>query len=214
MPVLSDKVKEQVADILKALPSQVNVKMFTQEVECQYCSETRELVEELSSISDKVNLEVFDFQNDKDKAEELGIDKIPAIAITGKDKDYGVRFYGIPSGYEFTSLLEGIKHVANKEGGQDNEVPANLKDVKGKVNLKVFVTPTCPYCPGAVIAAHKFAIENENVHAEMIEASEFPHLANKYEVMGVPRTVINDKDFVEGAVPENMLVEKILGSAG
>ncbi len=212
MPVLSDKVKNQVADLLKELKAPVKIIMFTQEVECQYCKETRDLAEELSAISDKLTLDVYDFQDDKDKADEFGIDKIPAIIVKGNEKDYGVRFYGIPSGYEFTSLLESIKHVSTKEAGNANPVPENLKDVKDKVTLKVFVTPTCPYCPGAVISAHKFAIENENVQAEMIEASEFPHLANKYDVMGVPRTVINEKDFIEGAVPENMLMDKILGA--
>src|SRR5690606_36762162 len=77
------------------------------------------------------------------------------------------------------------------------------------VHLQVFVTPTCPYCPRAVVLAHAMAIASDRVRADMVEATEFPHLSMKYNVMGVPRTVINDREFVEGAVPEYMLVDAI-----
>lgn len=55
-----------------------------------------------------------------------------------------------------------------------------------------------------------FALESDKVRADMVEAIEFPHLANKYQVFGVPRTVINDKVHQEGAVPEPVLLAKLL----
>ncbi len=57
--------------------------------------------------------------------------------------------------------------------------------------------------------AHKLAIASELIRADMIEAIEFPHLANRYQVYGVPLTVINDKVRVEGAVPEARLLQEL-----
>ena len=81
----------------------VKIVMFTQEFECKYCSDTRKLAEELTTLNDKITVEVHDFVADAAKAKEYGIDKIPAMAIIGK-KDYGVRIYGIPYGYELQTL--------------------------------------------------------------------------------------------------------------
>jgi len=74
----------------------------------------------------------------------------------------------------------------------------------------VYVTPTCPYCPRAVLLAHKLALASDLVTADMVEATEFPHLANKYHVYGVPRTVINEVIHIEGAVPEGALLPQLM----
>lgn len=76
--------------------------------------------------------------------------------------------------------------------------------------MQVFVTPTCPYCPKAVRLAHKAAIENDNITADMVEATEFPHLSMRYDVRGVPRTVVGENFPIEGAVPEMEFVEKLV----
>jgi glutaredoxin len=73
--------------------------------------------------------------------------------------------------------------------------------------MQVFVTPTCPYCPRAVILAHHMALVSDKVTADMVEAQEFPEMAQKYKVMGVPRTVINEKHHQEGAAPERMIIQ-------
>jgi glutaredoxin-like protein len=182
--------------------------MFTQEFECQYCSETRMLVEEVANLSDQVSAEVYDFVTDKDKAEEYQIDKIPAIAVVGEE-DYGVRFYGIPSGYEFASLLHAIKLAASAEPALDEATTAFLDTLKEPAHIQVFVTPTCPYCQTSVMLGHKMAVASPMVRADMVEATEFPHLSMKYQVMGVPRTVINDSVHIEGAVPEDIVLAKL-----
>jgi glutaredoxin-like protein len=182
--------------------------MFTQEFECQYCAETRQLVEEVADLSDQLEAEVYDFVADKDAVKEYGIDKIPAVAVIG-EQDYGMRFYGIPSGYEFTSLLEAIRAAAGGEPDLSEETRAYLSELTDPVHIQVFVTPTCPYCPQAVVLAHHMALASPMVRADMIEAQEFPHLSTKYQVMGVPRTVINETTHIEGAAPEPMVLEKL-----
>jgi len=208
MPLLDRETARQVKQELADLADPVRLVMFTQEFECDYCAETRQLVEEVAGLSDQLTAEIYNFVTDREKAEELGIDKIPAIAVIGVE-DYGVRFYGIPSGYEFTSLLHAIRMVAAGKSELSEGALKALAEVTEPVHIQVFVTPTCPYCPQAVTLAHQMAIASPMVRADMVEAMEFPHLAMKYQVMGVPRTVINETVHIEGAAPEPMVLEKL-----
>jgi len=191
------------------LVNEVRLVVFTQEVPCVFCKETVQVVEELAGISPKVSVEVYDFIKDQMKAKELRIDMIPAIAVIGA-KDYGVRFYGIPSGYEFSSLVGAVIDVSKGESGLSQKTKEALKALDSSIHIQVFVTPTCPYCPAAVRLAHKMAVESEMVWAEMVEATEFVPMAQKYSVTGVPKIVINDKFEFNGAVPEDLFVSHVL----
>ena len=209
MALLNEEVKQEVQQQLADLESPVRLVMFTQEFECQFCTETRQLIEEVAEQSDRLKAEIYDFVEDQELAEEYGIDKIPAVAVLSNEDDYGIRFYGIPSGYEFTSLLEAIRRVAAGDPGLTEETERFLSQLDEPIQLQVFVTPTCPYCPQAVVLAHQMALASPMVRADMVEAQEFPHLSNKYQVMGVPRTVINESTFVEGAAPETLVLQKL-----
>jgi glutaredoxin-like protein len=215
MPLLSEKDAAHLRSEFEAnLTSAVKLVMFTQEVECQFCSETRQIVEEVAALSDKISAEIYNFVTDKAIAELYGIDKIPAIAILRVedegDKDYGIRFYGIPSGYEFQTIIEDIIDVSSGESGLQAKTKEALAGITTPVHFQVFVTPTCPYCTQAVRLAHKLAMESDFIRADMVEAIEFPHLAGKYQVHGVPRTVINETIHQEGAAPEPMILAKLL----
>jgi glutaredoxin-like protein len=216
-------ISQKDADVLRnefatKLVNPVKLLMFTQATECQYCAETRQIVEEIAALSDQITAEIHDFVADKTVAEGYGVDKIPAIAILrvedGKDRDYGIRFYGIPSGYEFASIVEDIFDVSKGESGLQPKTKEAVAGITEPVHLQVFVTPTCPYCTQSVRLAHRLAIESDRIRADMIEAIEFPHLANKYSVQGVPRTVINDQVHQEGAVPEPLFLAKLLEAVG
>jgi glutaredoxin-like protein len=219
MPLISQKDAEHLRQAFEAqLVDPVKLVVFTQTVECQFCAETRQIVEEVADLSDKIAAEVYNFVTDKAVADLYGVEKIPAIAmlrsVNGEDKDYGIRFYGIPSGYEFTSVIEDIIDVSKGESGLQPKTKEALANITEPVHLQVFVTPTCPYCPQAVQLAHKFAMESDLIRGDMVEAIEFPHLSNKYGVMGVPRTVINESWHQEGAVPEPMMLAKVLEAVG
>jgi len=212
MSLLKEEDQKHLQNEFESLTAPVKLVMFTQEMECQYCRETHMISEEVAGLSDKISVEVYDFVHDQEIAEQYNIDKIPAIAIVqdGEEpKDYGIRFYGIPSGYEFSSLIENIMMVSRGESGLSAETKAWVSSLDEPVHLQVFVTPTCPYCPQAVIMAHQLAVESDLITADMVEAIEFPHLSNKYFVQGVPRTVINETTFMEGAAPEPMLLGKL-----
>lgn len=210
---LDDKLRDDLRKRLAPLTKKVKLIFFTQELECSYCRETKQLLQELSETSEFIQLEVKNFITDKEDVEKYGVDKIPAIVLLDENgTDYGIKLYGIPSGYEFSTLLEDILLLGTGEHGFSDNIVEQIKNIASPVHLQVFVTPTCPYCPQAVVTAHKFSYLNKNIKGDMVEATEFPHLSNKYNVRGVPRTIINENDFVEGAVPEYMVLEKILSN--
>jgi glutaredoxin-like protein len=208
MKYLNKKVIKELEEAFKELKNNVTLKFFTQEMECRFCKDTHGLLEEVGDLSAKIKLEVYDFLKDTAEAKKHGVDKIPATVVLA-DEDKNIKFYGIPSGYEFGSLIEAIKLVSGDESPLSEDTKKFLDSLGKEVHLQVFVTPTCPYCPGAVILAHQMAHYSPRVKADMIEATEFPELSAKYQVMGVPRTVINETEFQEGAAPESMLIEKI-----
>jgi glutaredoxin-like protein len=213
MAMIKEKDAKAVQDRLAKLAGPVTLAVFTQEFECDLCRETRELAEEVAGLSGgRVKTEVYDLVRDKAKADSLGVDKIPAIAILGgKGEDHGVRFFGIPAGYEFVSLLETLEMVSRGDSGLAPTTREKLKSLKDPLSLQVFVTPTCPYCPRAVVTAFRFAMESKLVRAAMVEATEFPHLATRYQVSGVPHTVIGDSPQpMIGAYPEGAAVDMLL----
>ncbi|MEN9979064.1 MAG: thioredoxin family protein [candidate division WOR-3 bacterium] len=213
MSLLNDAVKIQAQQILNKLPNPVKILVFTQEMECQFCRENRQLAEELAGLSDKIVLSVHDFQQDKEMVEKYRIERVPALVVEG-EKDYGIRFYGIPAGYEFTTLLNALQIAGRRDSGLKPETREKLKTITSPVKIEVFVTLTCPYCPMMAGLAHRFAMENENITATAIDAQEFPVLANYYQVSAVPKTVINGLHQIEGALPEERLLAELLKVAG
>jgi len=210
MVILKDKDREFVrSKFEKELEGEVRIIYFTQDFECEYCAETEELLREVASLSNKIRMEIYDFERDEDKARKWNIDKIPATLLFGQ-REYGVRFFGVPSGYEFATLLEDMVDVSRGMSRLSRQTKETLASIRVPVHIKVFVTPTCPYCPRAVRIAHQMAIESEYVTADMIEAIEFPQLANKYGVMAVPKVVINDVVSFEGALPEPQFLHYVM----
>jgi glutaredoxin-like protein len=209
MAFLEKDVREQVQKSLEDLNKSVNITFFKEESGCQYCGETKQLLTELSELSDKINLKVMDFTENKTDAEKFGVDKTPATVIATDDKDYGIKLYGIPTGYEFSTLLQAVKMISTETVEVPEDMVTQIKKIDKPVHLQVYVTPTCPHCPRAVAAAHIFAYLNDNIKAEMVEASEFPDLSTKYGVRGVPQIIINEKPVQPGALPPQMFLDEI-----
>ncbi len=139
----ADALREEFA---AQLINPVKLVMFTQTAECQFCAETRQIVEEVAALSDKIEAVIYDYVADKAMADTYGIDKIPAIALLGvkdeQDRDYGIRFYGIPSGYEFATIIEDIVAVSRGESGVKPATQKALAGLTEPVHIQVFVTPT------------------------------------------------------------------------
>ncbi len=212
--LLNDEIEKQLRGVFADLQQPVTTLLFTSPENCDYCDQTRQLLEEVSALDEKIHLRVLDIQQDAELARQYHIDKTPATALlAGKGDsltDYGIRYYGIPAGHEFNSLVHDLLLVSKGESGLNEKTRQFLSGLKKPVHLQVFVTPTCPYCPSAVVLAHRMAMESPFVTADMVEATEFPELSERYGVSGVPHTIINDgAGGLIGANPEEALVAEI-----
>jgi glutaredoxin-like protein len=212
--LLNEEVKDQIRQLFGELEEAVKVLFFGEKTDCDYCDDTRQLVEELTALSDKVDMETYDLDEDAEISRHYRVDKSPGLVIARSNgagiQDFGIRFAGIPSGHEFSSLIQDIILVSKGDSGLSEETREFLGQLTEPVLLQVFVTPTCPYCPNAVILAHQMALESPMVEAEMVEAMEFFELSEQHNVSGVPHTVINGgASSVVGSVPEDHLLAEI-----
>jgi glutaredoxin-like protein len=194
------------------MENKVYAKLFVDKEYCLTCTQTNEILTLLSELApeDMLNVTVYNKEEGSPEFEKYNVSRYPTIVLHG-DKEYNVIFTGIPSGYEFGSLVEDILDISARKVTLKKENLEKIEKIDKPIKIQVFVTPTCPYCPAAVRLAHKLAMANPNITGEMVEATEFPQLAQKFFVMGVPKIVVNDGAVqFEGAVPEDHFVEKIL----
>jgi glutaredoxin-like protein len=206
--MLGEPVRKKATEILAKVANPVRLVVFTQEGDCQFCKDAVGLAQEFGSLSDKLSVEVYDLQKDTAKAAEYHVDKVPAFVIAG-DKDYGIRYYGVPAGFEFTTLLTLVELVGSRDSGLKPESKSKLSSLTSPADIQMFVTLTCPVCPGAAATAARFALESDQVSLSIIDATEFPQLAGLYNVMAVPRTVVNRGHAFEGAMPEERFIDEI-----
>lgn len=205
MSLLDEKIKEQLKTVFEKLINEVNlISIGNGDAKS---IEAEGFAKDFSDLSSKINYEVID----KKDAEKYGVDKFPAIIILDKDKkDLGVKFYGVPGGHEINSFVIGILNVSGSKRELAPQILERLGNVKEKIKLQVFISLACPHCPDAVVAAHRLAIENTNITAEMIDCGSFSDLAKENAVSSVPKTVINGGKFFVGAQPIEKILDTIL----
>jgi glutaredoxin-like protein len=217
---LDAQVVQQLRELFAELTGPVQLLLFRSGENCEMCDATQQLLEEVTAVSDRVELEVYDLVADKVVADRFQVDKAPGVVVAASDGadivDLGIRFSGIPSGHEFNTLISDIVLASKRDSGLSQKTRDYLKGLTQPLLLQVFVTPTCPYCPRAVLLAHKMAMENPSmIRAEGVEATEFQELSQKFYVSGVPQTVINSgAKMVVGAVPEQNLLGEIMRAVG
>lgn len=175
---------------------------------------TAKLLDELAGLDGRITVRTYSFPGDRQAIERFGIDKAPAIVLAGMagpvERSYGLRFFGGPVGYEFGSLIEAIIDVSRGRADLPQDIIQELKRLESPLHIQVFVTPGCPYCPRAVRTAHKFAIVNERITSDMVMATEFIDLANRYGITAVPYTVVNEMTGFVGALPEREFLAEVL----
>lgn len=211
MPIIGEKEQQQIREMLQGMSGPVSMLVFTQEG-CAACAQTQQLVTELAALSDHLSATIHDIQAEPAQAERYGIDKVPAIALVGQ-KDYGVRFFGLPTGYEFGAFIEDLVDVSKGAAALGKKTQEYLAQITRPVRIQVFTTPICPVCPNMVRTAHKLAIESDLIRAEGIDATEFGELAEKYGVQSVPRTIVNEKLIFDGLIPEGKFLLEIAKAA-
>ncbi|MCS7307043.1 MAG: thioredoxin family protein [Aquificaceae bacterium] len=212
--LLNLEVRSQLRDIFsKEMKEPVNLKLFTQAIGCETCGVAEDLLKELVNIEpEKIKLEVYSPVIDREVSQKYGIERVPTLVIEG-DRDYGIRYLGLPAGLEFTTLVQGVVQVSKREPKLSDKTIELLKTIDIPMEIMVFVTTSCGYCPAAAITAMNFAIASDNIRAIIVDASENTDLAQIYQVVGVPKIVINKgvAEFV-GAQPENSFLGYVMSA--
>lgn len=210
MALFDDAIRKQLSEILDQMQDEMTIVVFSQELECQTCQDARQFVREISELNPKIHLAEYNLLADQEKAAACQVDKVPAIALLDKDgQDTRIRFFGIPGGYEINSFLGAILEVSGNRPALPPELAARVARIDKDVHIQVFVTMTCPHCPDAVITAHRLALENNHIRADMVEAGTFTPLSIRYNVSGVPKIIINETHELLGAQPITAILDII-----
>jgi alkyl hydroperoxide reductase subunit AhpF len=144
--LLNDEISRQIQTVFDQLTEPVEVLFFGKKTDCTYCDDTRQLVEEVVGLSDKISLVTYDLDEDAEMARQYRVDKAPGLMIAGRHGDqildYGIRFAGIPSGHEFSAFIHDIVFVSGGDSGLSPATREYLKGLNQPVLLQVFTTPT------------------------------------------------------------------------
>jgi glutaredoxin-like protein len=180
---------------------------------CATCAEAQQLLEELAALATAIALRVRALPEEQALARELGVRAAPGFVLSGAARGR-VRYLGTPLGGEFTNLLEDLIDVSR---GRTDLLPASrerLAELEAPVHLELFVGPNCPFCPPVARVVHQLAVESEKVEADVIDAEEFPELAERYGIQVVPSLVVDGEFALAGALPEDVLVGEVIRRAG
>ena len=220
MALIDEKTMAQIRERLaETLVDQVELRLYRRAdsgalilpggLGCPTCDAAEELARALvDAAPDKVQLTVIDAIQDS-----TGVETVPSLSVGLPGEVARITFQGLPAGYEFATLLDAVERTSSGESGLSEEVAERLAGLEAEVELMVFVTPTCPYCPGAASMANRMALASTKVRALVVAANEYPDLAERYQVRGVPRTVVNRSGAFVGALPEGQFIESVLSLA-
>jgi len=219
MALLTPEDQQQLRADFAQMSRRVHLIFFTQTLDCETCLQTRQILDELPQLSDRIVIDEVNFILDPARAAQYGIDRVPAIALasaaddaTGPLEDSRIRFLGIPAGYEFIALIQAILIAGGRSPNLTEASRQQLTAVDRPITLKVFSTPTCPHCPRAALLAFEMAAASPFVTSYAVEVTEYPDLARRYRVTGVPKTVVDEQVEILGAVPEDAFIEQALSS--
>jgi len=214
MGLIAPGDQQKLRDAFAEMTRPVHLLFFTQTLGPETCLQTRQILDELPPLSDRIIVDEVNFVLDTDTVQRYGIDRVPSIAVAFEEDgvlhDSRIRFAGTPGGYEFVSLVQAALLAGGREATLGAESRTLLAALDRPITMRVFTTPTCPHCPRAVTMAHEMAFLSPHVTAWAVEATEFPDLARQYQVTGVPKTVVNDDVEILGAVPEQEFVADAL----
>jgi len=197
---------------LAKLQDDVTIVYFTEEVNCRHCQLERDLLTGLAGLSHKLHLNVYNFTADRDLADRYEIDKVPGFLLVGK-KNYGVKYYGMPSDFEFRMLMEDIVRVSTGRSGLSSATVRVLHDLKMPIHLEVLTLQACRLSVAAVQIAHQLAMESDLITADLVNVDDFPEMAKRYSILASPTVVINGRYHFYGALRETNVVKQVLKGA-
>lgn len=207
--LLTPDVAQQIKEVLKMMENPIQVILFTKS-DCDTCAPTLQLLEEVSVLNDKITFVERSLTDDKAEADAYGVNYAPTFVILDQNGNFkNFRFNGIPAGHEINSLITALIDSSSTKPFFDEKTLKRLEKVDKNINIKVFVTLSCPHCPGAVSNAFRLAMTNPNITADAFEAQTFNELSMKYNVSSVPKIIINDQYEFLGNQPIDAFLAEI-----
>ncbi|MFX1340315.1 MAG: thioredoxin family protein [Promethearchaeota archaeon] len=177
---------------------------------CMACDSTFNLLNTLKEHSDgKLEVEEYSTQENSDIADKYEVVRIPTILfIDEKDREV-IRYTAEPSGAELVPFIKSIQDFSGAVSFYKDTIMTNLKKI-GKSEIKLFITHTCPYCPTVVPIANLFAtLSDGKIKVNIIDINANQDIAMKYQIQGVPHTMINEKEHIYGMFSPQDLLEKL-----
>ncbi|MHA1624744.1 MAG: thioredoxin family protein [Promethearchaeota archaeon] len=217
--LFSENELKNIKNELSKLKGKVMLKLFTdfktqedgtKKRMCMACEGTHDLLKTLSELSDgKLDHEELSTVENKEETERYNINRIPAILFVNENGKEIIRYSANPSGSEFVPFLNSIQYFSGVRPYYTDQIQSHLKKI-AKSNIKIFITSTCPYCPATVPVVTLFAIVSKGkITAEVIDVNLNPDIAKKYQIQGVPHTVINEKEHIYGMFSPQDLLDKL-----
>lgn len=207
--LLDQETIEQLTEIFKEMKKPIKLVYFTKE-NCENCDITSQLLNELVEVTDNMTLSIYDVEKALDEKKKYNVDDAPSYLILDENHEQtGSTFYGVPAGHEFNTLITNILDASEAQELYDVVTREIIMEIDKPVDIKVFVTVSCPHCPGAAINASRLAQLNPNIKATVYEAQTFGEIADKYEVSGVPKIVINNTEEIMGNQPVEVFLQTI-----
>ncbi len=216
--LFSENELENVKREMSKLKNKVVLKLFTdfktQEDgsklrKCMACEGTHDLLRILEDFSEgKLQIEEYSTEENDDMAKKYNVTRIPAILFVDGDKEV-IRYSAHPTGAEFIPFVKSIQYFSGVRPYYADQIITHLKKIT-KSKTKIFITPTCPYCPATVPVLTLFAIVSKGkLSVDVIDVNLNPDIATKYKVQGVPHTIINEKDHIYGMFTPQDLLDKL-----
>ena len=193
----------------RQLRSPVRLVFFTRESHCVHCRQAERLYERLASVTQKIAFRSYNFAIDEEKDAEYGVFAVPAVALIGK-QDYGIRYYCCPQGVELYNFLDDIVLVSTGAHRLSETILRTLEEIVDPVQLKVFISPGCPYSLPVARLAMKLAVASDSIAVDIIDAGMFTDLVGRYKLKGIPMTIVNDKYGFYGALDMVEYVEQVV----
>jgi hypothetical protein len=206
--MLKESTRQIIRDTLTNIVQPVRLVVITGEKGCEICPETVEIARAIKAAAPKVALEIYDFTMDRDKSEEYGIKRIPAVVVESQD-GRAVTFSGSLEGISLVLLLDVISSISAGRAWFSDRIGSTLKLLTNEVPVQVLLENDCSMCRPIAETAIGLALTNKLVSTEIIVADDYPDLLSTLKVKVLPFTVFGKQLSLEGHVNESSFIEML-----
>jgi len=195
---------------LAYLDDEIKILFFTKDIDCSICEQTKDFLKGISTLSDKLSLEIYNYRVDKGKAEEYDVHKAPAILILdNQGKESGIRFYTKPTDHQLEVFIKSLLLVSGNREELSEELEDRIANIDDKIHIQIFADKESPDASQLAELTNQLALINENIRTDMVETTIFDNLSDSYNASKLPKVMINNKREFVGLKGMEGIVEEI-----